>query len=288
MNKYYVLMSVLVAWLLTACSGKKVSDGNSSDSVVVNKEILMLYGGWIGENYCFDFQVNGDSGYYLLTPEDQGGVKRTLSLESFNSTTGECILNAYLNNNYIGKFEGKASNIEEKDGRYLCDIFAGEFISVKDARLDFSLRHSNIPAGLTFRTFTKKKTLKDYNQKSQVVQSSLGGENIAKNLKRLGFKLLSKKTESRLDYTGQEYEDITIETYSKEINGNTTTVKLESDYTEIHFPNLQDVEEFKQSAINCGLKNNGTMLEDNPNVYWDGTNVEISGTIVTLHYKWEA
>ena len=99
---------------------------------------------------------------------------------------------------------------------------------------------------------------------------------------------MNSKTEKRPDYTGEEYEEVTIETFSKVINGNTTTVILESDYTEIHFSNLQDVEIFKQTSINCGLKNKGNELEDISQIYWDGTNVTISGTTVKLEYRWEA
>ncbi len=279
-----ILIGMGIWWYSNLSNNDSVKEEASASDAIEVSPITMNYGGWIGGENCSDFQVEGTSGYYLLTPENHGGVKRTLSLETFNPNTGECVINAYLRDDYIGKFEGKVANLEKQDGRYLCHSFSGAFISVKGARLDFSL----YSVGLTFRTFTERKSVDGNDGKSYTVQSSLGNERTVANLKQLGFKLVNSKTEKRPDYTGEEYEEVTIETFSKVINGNTTTVILESDYTEIHFSNLQDVEIFKQTSINCGLKNKGNELEDISQIYWDGTNVTISGTTVKLEYRWEA
>ena len=136
---------------------------------------------------------------------------------------------------------------------------------------------------MTFRTFTKKES-----DNGNTIQLRLDNEAIAANLKELGFEMIDKTTESRPDYTGEEYYEVTIETYSKTVNGHVTTVKLESDYTEIHFPNLDDVEEFKKTVRACGLAETEEGFNDTEEVYWAGTDVSIKGTIVTLVYKEEA
>ncbi len=64
-------------------------------------------------------------------------------------------------------------------------------------------------------------------------------------------------------------------------------MKLESDYTEIRFPNIDDVEEFKQRVRDSGLKEKKNEFHDCEEVYWAGTNVYIKGTVVKLDYKWE-
>ena len=141
---------------------------------------------------------------------------------------------------------------------------------------------SAIPAGLTFRTFTK-----NYKESGNTIQLRLANEAIVSNLKKLGFDLIDRTTESRPDYTGEDYYEVTVETFSKAVNGNVTTVKLESEYTEIHFPNLNDVEEFKKTVRDCGLKETEDGFMDSEDIYWAGTDVSIKGTIVNLCYKFE-
>ena len=141
---------------------------------------------------------------------------------------------------------------------------------------------SATPAGLTFRTFTKNDK-----ESGNTIQSRLSNETIVSNLKKLGFDLIDRTTESRPDYTGEDYYEVTVETYSKAVNGNVTTVKLESEYTEIHFPNLNDVEEFKKTVRDCGLKETEDGFKDSEDIYWAGTDVPFKGTIVTLSYKFE-
>lgn len=143
-------------------------------------------------------------------------------------------------------------------------------------------RESSISAGLTFRTFTKNDK-----ENGTTIQSQLANEAIVSNLKKLGFDLIDRTTESRPDYTGEDYYEVTVETYSKDVNGNFTTVKLESEYTEIHFPNLNDVEEFKKTVRECGLKETEDGFKDSEDIYWVGTDVSVKGTIVTLCYKFE-
>lgn len=141
-------------------------------------------------------------------------------------------------------------------------------------------------AGITFRTFTHK-SFEDAYEKRVVVQSALENSRVVRNLKELGFTLADKKTERRADYTGTEYYNATIETYNKTINGQTTSVLLEEDQTIITFPSDKDAQEFFSTAKASGLKQHGNQLEDNPDVYWTGTDVKISGNVVTLTYRWE-
>lgn len=139
-------------------------------------------------------------------------------------------------------------------------------------------------AGLSFRTFTDS----EYEERHRVTyQSCLSEERIVQNLKERGFVLSNTQKDFRPDYTGEDYYEVTIETYSKTVNGCTTTVKLESDYTEICFPSLEDVEVFKKTIRACGMKETENGFEDVKEIYWAGTNVYIKGTIVTLDYKWE-
>lgn len=140
-------------------------------------------------------------------------------------------------------------------------------------------------SGLTFRTFTES----EYDESNSVTyQNRLSNTMIAENLKGRGFVLSDTKTEFRPDYTGEDFYDVTIETYSKTVNGHVTTVKLESEYTEIHFPNPNDVEEFKKTVRACNLKETNDGFEDSEEVYWAGTDVSIKGTIVTLRYRSES
>ena len=141
---------------------------------------------------------------------------------------------------------------------------------------------SNISAGLTFRTFTKRDS-----ENGNIIQCRLEDGEVTANLRNLGFSLIDKTTESRLDYTGEDYYEVNVLTYSKTVGGRVTTVKLESDYTEIHFPNLEDVEEFKQTVRATDLKETGDEFRDSEDVYWAGTDVSFKGTIVTLSYHWE-
>ena len=142
--------------------------------------------------------------------------------------------------------------------------------------------HRSISAGLTFKTFTKKAS-----ENGIIIQSPLEEGKVTSNLRNLGFSLIDKTTESRLDYTGEEYYQVDVLTYSKTVDGRVTTVKLETEYTEIHFPNLEDVEEFRQTVRATALKEKGNDFLDSEDVYWAGTDVSFKGTIVTLKYKWE-
>ena len=81
------------------------------------------------------------------------------------------------------------------------------------ARTTTTATASKTSAGLTFRTFTERAK-----EQGKVYQSCLSQKVVVKNLKSLGFTLTNRVTERREDYTGTEYYDAVIETYSKTIN----------------------------------------------------------------------
>ena len=137
-------------------------------------------------------------------------------------------------------------------------------------------------AGLYFRVFTESAydVGVHYND-------ALPHKKVIPKLKVLGFVLSDSKTETRADYTGQDYYETTIETYAKTVNGMITTVLLEDDYTTIHFPSTNDVEEFLKTVRATNMKEDDWGFQDPDNIYWAGTDVHVSGTEVTLRYRWE-
>lgn len=144
-------------------------------------------------------------------------------------------------------------------------------------------------SGITFRTFTKRALENPNGKKSKVaIQQPIARDIVVRNLMKLGFELVDSKAETREVYYGGEYYDTVIETYAKTINGQTTTVLLEEDYTEITFPTSKDASAFFKSAKATGLKQEGNELLDNSLIYWAGTNVKIEDNVITLTYRSEA
>lgn len=143
---------------------------------------------------------------------------------------------------------------------------------------------SDTYSGLSFRTFAEHRY--DSDNKAHY-QSRLEREQVVRNLKEHGFTLSDTKTDSRLNYTGEEYYDVIVETYSRTINGHVTTVKLEADYTEISFPSRSDVDKFIVTVKAADLTETTDGFKDTEEVYWAGTDVSINGTTVTLTYKGE-
>lgn len=142
-------------------------------------------------------------------------------------------------------------------------------------------------AGLTFQTFTQRRVCQEIEVAGEKVNSRLAQDRVVKNLKQLGFTLTNTKTERRLDYTGEESYDVTIPTYEKTVQGGIVSVVLEEEYTDIIFPNNDDIYAFLNSAIAQGLTLGEDCLVDNQKVYWDGTSVTVEGTTVKLSYMWE-
>lgn len=57
-------------------------------------DVFMNLWGSIGDSQAQDFVVEGKSGWYTLNSDS---LKRTLEVTSYNSDSGRCVLNAYLN-----------------------------------------------------------------------------------------------------------------------------------------------------------------------------------------------
>ena len=98
--------------------------------------------GSIGDASEVDFEVEGNSGWYKFEREGVNAPKRTLQLVSYNQKDGSCVLNAYLNNDYIGKFEGifHSDEVDLGDGdSKVIQTYKGTFKSVKGVNIEFYL-----------------------------------------------------------------------------------------------------------------------------------------------------
>lgn len=98
-------------------------------AIEVNMNLL----GGIGEAQCKEFIMDGTTGHYTFKGADN--VQRTLKLNHYNKKTGKCIIEAYLRDKYIGRFDGLYENSSSPHKTY-----KGKFISVKPGvSLDFYL-----------------------------------------------------------------------------------------------------------------------------------------------------
>lgn len=96
-----------------------------------------------------------------------------------------------------------------------------------------------------------------------------------------------KRNETRLDYTGTEYEDVTIYTLSKTVDAGNTIIVLDEDIF-IHFPNATDCDAFIASLKAFGYKMRGGRLTGGPDsCYWLGSIMERDGNTITLIPVWE-
>lgn len=75
--------------------------------------------------------MNGITGSYQVWNEN---TERTLRLASWKPNTGECVINAYLGERYIGVFEGTIGGIDDYPTYY-----SGVFTSVNGTKLDFGM-----------------------------------------------------------------------------------------------------------------------------------------------------
>lgn len=119
-------------------TSKEQENENENDEISDMKfSINMTLSGKVGGEA--EMEMQGESGWYIMTYKGADPTKRTLELESFNSTDGQCVLNAYLKGKYIGKFIGR---IEKENDSKTIQTYEGIFESVKGVKLDFYF-HSN-------------------------------------------------------------------------------------------------------------------------------------------------
>lgn len=113
-----------------------MSEGSKeSESSPISAQIplAMKLSGKIGGEA--EFVMEGNNGWYRMTYDGADRTKRSLELDSYNSDNNDCIINAYLNNKYIGKFVG----VITRGNNNQVDKYKGIFESVKGAKVDFYL-----------------------------------------------------------------------------------------------------------------------------------------------------
>ena len=143
-------------------------------------------------------------------------------------------------------------------------------------------------SGLSLQTFTAQEEIEGYNDEKHLVYNPLSLSQMVDNLKTLGFSLVYSKKVKRHDYTGTETYYFTVQKFSKTINGRTTTVKLEEDYTRIQFPDKSDMDIFMgpiKMLVFEEVEEN--LWRDNDSVYWAGTDISLKDNTVYLRYRWE-
>lgn len=153
---------------------------------------------------------------------------------------------------------------------------------IEETRLD-SIRKDSIDyvsAGLTFQTFTSPKKLGEGNVTLQLLSSA---KKVESNLIGLGFELVKTKKFKRNDYWDSDidstsYIEAILNTYSKEIDGRSTVVSVESSDNQIielsvDFPDSKDLEEFKKTVKG--------KIKDNKEFYWE-LKIRYKGNKVTL------
>ena len=110
-------------------------DSKDNESISINTQIslTMKLSGKIGGEA--EFVMEGNNGWYRMTYDGADRTKRSLELDSYNPDNNDCIINAYLNNKYIGKFVG----VITRGNNNQVDKYKGIFESVKGAKVDFNL-----------------------------------------------------------------------------------------------------------------------------------------------------
>ncbi len=105
--------------------------------------VYMGVWGYVGGT-TFLFDMNGLTGSYIpydMAEAKEYGQRRQLKLISYDPKSGACVINAYLNDSYIGQFKGTfvEEEVEKDDGdSYGYQYYHGVFISVKGDELKFS------------------------------------------------------------------------------------------------------------------------------------------------------
>ena len=142
------LIAICGGWWYYNYSNSLQTDNEMSvtDSIVSGSmaeenvdEVIMNLWGTIGESQVQDFVVEKKSGWYKINGYAQ---KRTLEVESYNTIDGHCVLNAFLNGQYIGRFSGifKSDEVKiDQEETKTIQSYSGTFESVKGAKLEFYL-----------------------------------------------------------------------------------------------------------------------------------------------------
>lgn len=141
MKKIYVLIVLCLTLGTNVIFAANTKEASPYDEKPFKGLYFSLWGS-IGDSDDIDFVMNGATGFYTYNRKGQQAIKRTLKLSSYNRSTGKLILNAYLKEKYIGKFDGifKEEHVNIGNGEYkYITVYSGEFISIKGIRLKFYL-----------------------------------------------------------------------------------------------------------------------------------------------------
>lgn len=99
--------------------------------------LQMTMWGYAGET-TFNFNMNDSIGRYKAckAPEgDEYDIERKLKLHSYNPKDGKCIIDAYLEDNYIGQFDGTFK--EGGDGEDYMQSYEGKFYNKNGKWVNF-------------------------------------------------------------------------------------------------------------------------------------------------------
>ena len=92
----------------------------------------------------FNFDMDGTTGSYIPYDMAEGkeyGARRQLKLVSYNPSTGDCVIDAFLKGKYIGRFVGifEEEEVDSGDGETHClQAYNGMFKSVNGDSLPFN------------------------------------------------------------------------------------------------------------------------------------------------------
>ena len=118
------------------------TDAPSRASNSLQPVYMSVWGMVGGTSFLFD--MDGIFGSYVPYDMSKGkeyGQRRQLRLISYDPRTGNCVIDAYLNDKYIGQFKGIFEEVEaeaDDGGSHFGQMYNGIFTSVKGAKLDFN------------------------------------------------------------------------------------------------------------------------------------------------------
>ena len=106
---------------------------------LLKEEVLdFTMDGSFGDSECKDFHIDGNTGWYTVKENGVISERRTLNVESYNENNGNLIIKAYLNDEFIGIFEG-LYEVFSPEGDDEVKSFSGTFTDTKGEKLKFDL-----------------------------------------------------------------------------------------------------------------------------------------------------
>ena len=115
-----------------------IQEESTASSLYIN-----MHGNFNDLSYDVSFVFNGTSGWYTYTQDGIELPKRTLTLESFDEESGQYVFYAYLNKEYIGKFDGTFEEVDVEGCGDIMRFYSGIFESVKGEKIRFDFNDLN-------------------------------------------------------------------------------------------------------------------------------------------------